>query len=70
VGDVTASGERVGAERSWPSRERGRDRSALALLYLEPISSAIGVAAFVAAEVVHLVLARTGAAASMGARAG
>jgi hypothetical protein len=33
-------------------------------------SAAIGVAAFAAAVVVHLVLRRTGAAASLGARAG
>jgi TRAP transporter 4TM/12TM fusion protein len=54
---------------AWPERVLA-GVAALALLYLEPISAAIGVAAFVAAVVVHLVLKRTGAAASLGARAG
>ena len=54
---------------AWPQRVLA-DAVALALLYLEPVSAAIGVAAFVAAVLVHLVFRRTGAAASLGARAG
>ena len=54
---------------AWPERVLARI-AALALLYLKPLSGAIGVAAFAAAVVVHLVLRRTGAAASLGARAG
>ena len=53
---------------AWPERVLALV-AALALLYLEPISVAIGVVAFAAAVVVHLVLRRTGAASSLGARA-
>jgi TRAP transporter 4TM/12TM fusion protein len=53
---------------AWPERILAAV-SALALLYLEPISVAIGVVAFVAAVVVHLVLRRTGTATSLGASA-
>jgi TRAP transporter 4TM/12TM fusion protein len=53
---------------AWPERALAAV-AALALLYLEPVSVAIGVAAFAVAVVVHLVLRRTGASSSLGARA-
>ena len=53
---------------AWPERVLA-GAAALALLYLEPVSVAIGVGAFAAAVVVHVVLRRTGAAGALGARA-
>jgi TRAP transporter 4TM/12TM fusion protein len=53
---------------AWPERVLATV-AALALLYLEPISVAIGAAAFAAAVVVHVVLRRTGVDSSLGAKA-